>query len=83
LQALKSPLEGGLISRFAVLSPSDPDGAAVQVLNAHAARFFDFLDYLPPSLWAFIIVAGDGDNLDLLNARCSYQTLDAPTNQLI
>jgi hypothetical protein len=53
------------------------------VLNAHAARFFYFLDYLPPSLWAFIVVAGDGDDLDLLNARRSYQTLDAPTNQFI
>jgi hypothetical protein len=81
--AIKSPLVGGLISRFVVLSPSDPDGAAVQVLNAHAARFFYFLDYLPPSLWAFIVVAGDGDDLDLLNARRSYQTLDAPTNQFI
>jgi hypothetical protein len=31
----------------------------------------------------FIVVAGDGDDLDLLNARRSYQTLDAPINQLI
>jgi hypothetical protein len=50
------------------------------VLNAHAARFFDVLDYLTPSLWAFIIVASDGDDLDLLNAWRGYQTLDAPTN---
>jgi hypothetical protein len=35
------------------------------------------------SLSRFIVVAGDGDDLDLLNARRSYQTLDAPTNQLI
>jgi hypothetical protein len=79
----KKPARRRVLSRFAILSPSDPDGAAVQVLNAHAARFFDFLDYLTPSLWAFIIVAGDGDDLDLLNAWSSYQTLDAPTYQFI
>jgi hypothetical protein len=81
--AIKNPLVGGLISRFVVLSPSDPDGAAIQVLNADAVRFFDFLDYLPPSLWAFIVVAGDGDDLDLLNTGSSYQALDAPANQFI
>jgi hypothetical protein len=83
LQALKSPLEGGLISSFAVLSPPNPYRTALQTLHAYSAGVFNFLKDLLPCFSGFFFKPGDSDGLDLLDARRSYQTLDAPTYQFI
>jgi hypothetical protein len=83
MQAIKNPLSGGLISGFAVLSPSDSYRAALKALQAYTAGLFNLLKDLLPCFSGFCFESGDGDGLDLLNARRSYQALDAPTNQFI
>ncbi|MNM66359.1 hypothetical protein D3C81_778420 [compost metagenome] len=79
----KKPAQGGLISGLAIFSPPDPDGVSAQAFYAYAARFLDLLNHLAPGLGAFVVVARDGDDLDLLNARRGDKALDAPTYQLI
>jgi hypothetical protein len=79
----KSPLEGGLISGFAVLSPPDPYRAALKALHAYPAGLFNFLKDLLPCFSGFCFKPGHSYGLDLLNTGRSYQTLDAPTNQFI
>jgi hypothetical protein len=83
MRTIKSPLSGGLISSFAVLSPPNPYRAALKTLHAYPAGLFNLLKDLLPCFGGFCFKPGDSDGLDLLNARRSYQTLDAPTNQFI
>jgi hypothetical protein len=83
MKAIKSPLEGGLISSFAVLSPPNPYRAALKTLHAYSARVFNLLKDLLPRFCRFCFKSGDSYGLDLLDSWRSYQTLDAPTDQLI
>jgi len=69
---IKSPLEGGLISSFAVLSPPDPYRAALKALHAHTAGLFNLLKDLLPCFSGFGFKLGDRDNLDLLDCGRGY-----------
>jgi hypothetical protein len=83
MKTIKNPLEGGLISDFAVLSPSDPYRAALKALHAYTTGLFNLLKDLLPCFSGFCFESGDRYGLDLLHARCSYQALDASADQFI
>ena len=83
MQAIKSPLSGGLISGFAILSPPDPYRAALKALQAYTAGIFNLLKDLLPCFSGFCFKSGHSDCLDLLDPWRGYQALDATANQFI
>jgi hypothetical protein len=77
VQAIKNPLKGGLISRFAILSPPDPYRTALKMLHAYSASLLNILKNLLPCFNWFCFKSGHSDCLDLLNCGRSNEALDA------
>lgn len=68
---------------IAVLTPADPDGAVIQMLDPYALGVTDILDDLVPSFGAFVVSPGYLDQLNPLNPRRGDQALQAAANKLV
>jgi hypothetical protein len=79
----KKPAHWRADLRIAVLTPADPDGAVLQVLDPDAGGVADVLEDLAPGFGAFVVAPGNLHQLNSLNSGRGNQALKAAAHKLV